>query len=36
MCIGRDLQGRDKGFYLTISTKLSPLFDLMGSTPPAQ
>ena len=32
---GRDLQGRDKGVYLTLSTKLSHLFDLFGSKPPA-
>jgi hypothetical protein len=31
---GRDLQGRDKGVYLTLSTKLSSLFDLFGSRPP--
>ncbi len=31
---GRDLQGRDKGAYLTLSTKLSRLFDLIGSRPP--
>jgi hypothetical protein len=31
---GRDLQGRDKGVYVTLSTKLSYLFDLFGSRPP--
>ena len=31
---GRDLQGAAKGFYGTVSTKLSRLFNLMGSTPP--
>ena len=33
---GRDLQGSDKGVYATISTKLSRIFNLMGSTPPRQ
>lgn len=32
---GRDLQGRASGAYLTLSTKLSRLFDLFGSRPPA-
>jgi hypothetical protein len=32
--LGRDLQGRDRGVYLTLSTKLSRLFDLFGSEPP--
>jgi hypothetical protein len=31
---GRDLQGRDRGVYLTLSTKLSRLFDLFGNRPP--
>jgi hypothetical protein len=31
---GRDLEGRARGFYVTLSTKLSRLFNLMGSTPP--
>jgi hypothetical protein len=30
---GRDLQGRDKGAYFTLSTKLSHIFDLFGSRP---
>ncbi len=30
----RDLEGRAQGAYFTISTKLSRLFDLMGSAPP--
>ena len=30
---GRDREGRDQGVYLTLSTKLSRLFDLMGSKP---
>jgi hypothetical protein len=33
--LGRDSQGRDKGAYLTLSTKLSKLFDLFGSRPVA-
>ncbi len=32
---GRDLEGRAKGVYVTLSTKLSRLFNLMGSAPPA-
>jgi len=32
--LGRDLEGRAKGFYFTLSTKLSRLFNLLGSTPP--
>lgn len=31
---GRDAEGRARGVYGTISTKLSRLFNLMGSTPP--
>jgi len=31
---GRDLQGRDKGVYATLSTKLSRIFNLLGSAPP--
>ncbi|HEY7290045.1 MAG TPA: DUF11 domain-containing protein [Vicinamibacterales bacterium] len=31
---GRDLQGSARGIYGTVSTKLSRLFNLMGSTPP--
>jgi hypothetical protein len=31
---GRDLQGSDKGIYATISTKLSRIFNLMGTAPP--
>jgi uncharacterized repeat protein (TIGR01451 family) len=32
--LSRDLEGRARGFYVTLSTKLSRLFNLMGSTPP--
>jgi uncharacterized repeat protein (TIGR01451 family) len=31
---GRDREGRSKGVYVTLSTKLSRLFNLMGSQPP--
>ena len=31
--LGRDLQGRDQGVYVTLSTKLSHLFNLFGSRP---
>jgi hypothetical protein len=31
---GRDFEGRAKGPYVTLSTKLSRLFNLMGSAPP--
>jgi hypothetical protein len=30
---GRDRQGRPRGAYVTLSTKLAHLFDLLGSTP---
>jgi hypothetical protein len=30
---GRDQQGRPRGAYLTLSSKLSRLFDLFGSSP---
>jgi uncharacterized repeat protein (TIGR01451 family) len=30
---GRDRQGRSQGVYMTISSKLAHLFDLLGSTP---
>ncbi len=33
--LGRDLEGRAKGVYLTLSTKLSYLFDLFGNRAPA-
>jgi uncharacterized repeat protein (TIGR01451 family) len=31
---GRDLQGSDAGIYAAVSTKLSRLFNLLGSAPP--
>jgi hypothetical protein len=33
--LGRDLEGRARGVYVTLSTKLSRLFNLLGSTPPS-
>ena len=33
--LGRDSEGRARGVYVTFSTKLSRLFNLMGSAPPA-
>jgi hypothetical protein len=33
--LGQYLERRARGLYFTVSTKLSRLFNLMGSTPPA-